>query len=156
MGGRFACGLKNFETTKELTKARYIAQGHKDRENPFFVHNVSTLRQSSTPVVISTAAVLGFRIFTHDVTQAYLHRKCKLTRFIFLKPRNEDRQFFKLKSDDLLCLQKQLFSICDSGAYWGKSKTTQFKGDLLMIPMIGGRRILRFFTWFRCWFHDEA
>ena len=33
LGGRFTLAIKNFGTPKEIPKAKYIAQGHRDRTN---------------------------------------------------------------------------------------------------------------------------
>ena len=71
--GRFVCTVKNLGTMAEEAKARFVAQGHKDREKLFIVHDISTLRQTSTKLIISTAAVPNFRVFSHDVKQVYLH-----------------------------------------------------------------------------------
>lgn len=80
LGGRFVLTLKNLGTNEETAKARYVAQGNRDKEKPHMVHNITTLRQSSTRLIISVAAVKGFRIFAHDVKQAYLQSEEKLQR----------------------------------------------------------------------------
>jgi len=72
LGGRFVLAIKQPNIPTEVAKARYVAQGCGDREKPFIVHNLSTLRQSSTKVILSTSAVFGWRFFSHDVNQAYL------------------------------------------------------------------------------------
>lgn len=95
----------------------YRPRTHKDREKPFIVHSIPTLRQSLTEVIVSTAAILGLRVFTHGVSQTYLQIKDKLTRLIYLKPKVEDRNFFNLGSDDVLQLLKPLYVICDAGHY---------------------------------------
>ena len=82
--------LKNTGTGNELTKARYIAQGHRDRDKSHMVHSITNLRQSSTRIVILVVAIKTFRIFSHDVTQAYLQSEDKLTRQVFLLPKKKD------------------------------------------------------------------
>ena len=72
LGGRFVLAIKQPNIPTEVAKARYVAQGCGDREKPFIVHNLSTLRQSSTKVILSTSAVFGWRFLSHDVNQAYL------------------------------------------------------------------------------------
>ena len=52
LDGRFVCTLKNFETENENPKARYVAHGHKDKENSFIVDNSTKLRQSSTKIIV--------------------------------------------------------------------------------------------------------
>jgi len=70
LGARFVLAIKLPNTPTDAAKARYVAQGCGDCEKPFIVHNLSTLRQSSTKVIVSTSAVFGWRFFSHDVNQA--------------------------------------------------------------------------------------
>lgn len=48
LGGRLVYTLKNAGINNEQPKARYVAEGQKDREKPFIVHSILTLRQSLT------------------------------------------------------------------------------------------------------------
>jgi len=75
LGARFVNAIKEPNTDADTYEARYVAQGCGDKDKPFIVHNLSTLRQSSTQVIVSTSAVLGWRLFSHDVNQAYLQSK---------------------------------------------------------------------------------
>ena len=45
-GGRLVLAYKNHGSAKKTVKARYIAQGHNDKDKGFVVHNVTTLRAS--------------------------------------------------------------------------------------------------------------
>ena len=137
LGGRFVYTLKNAGLDNEQPKARYVAQGHKDREKPFIVHSIPTLRQSSTKILVSTAAVRGFRIFSHDVKQEYLQSKDKMTRILYLKPKEEDRKLFGINCDEVLEILKPLYGVCDAGDYWGITIITHVEEDLLMTPFAG-------------------
>lgn len=86
MGGRFIYTLKNYGTPSEQAKERYVAQGFDDKEKPYIVHDTSTLRASSIRAILSVAGVSGFRIYSHDVTQAYLQSKYKMTRDVYIQP----------------------------------------------------------------------
>jgi len=90
MGGRFVPEIKNPSTEVEKAKARFVLQRHMDNDKPFVVHNVPTPRQSFTRIVVSTSANEGFRLFLHDVNQAYLQSRDALTTPIYLKPRPKD------------------------------------------------------------------
>lgn len=92
VGGRFVHTLKHVGSPNEQPKSRYVAHGHKDRDKRFVVHNLSTLRQRSTKVVVSTSAVLGYRLFAHDVNQSYLQSMEKMTRDVYLQTRAADRE----------------------------------------------------------------
>jgi len=52
LGGRFVCTLKHAGTPTQHAKARYVAQGYNDKEKEFIVHNIATLRQSSTKLIV--------------------------------------------------------------------------------------------------------
>ena len=92
LGGRFILTLKEAGTEKEFYKARYVVQGHRDKEKAFLVHNSTTLQQQSTKLILSLAAVFGFRIWNQDVTQAYTQSALKLMRTIFLRPPRESHE----------------------------------------------------------------
>lgn len=119
IGVRFNLTLKNYGTEREKVKARFMGQGYKDDMKDFIVHSTPTLRQSSTRIILSAAAVLNYLISMIDFVQAYLQSKEKLSRRIYLKIREKDRQYFGLRTGQLLELQKPLYGICDSGDYWG-------------------------------------
>ena len=80
IGGRFVYALKNPGTPAEKCKARFVAQSHTDREKDYLIHCTTTLHRYSIPLIISIAAIHGFRIWTHDVTEAHLQSKEQLSR----------------------------------------------------------------------------
>jgi hypothetical protein len=125
--------IKNIGTDEEVHKARYVVQGHKDRDKKFLVHNSTTVRQSSTRLLVSLAATLGFRIWSQDVKQAYLQSSEKLMRKVYLKPSKE----FGLPQNALLELHKPLYGLADSGDYWHNTMSRHLKEDLKMKPCTG-------------------
>lgn len=112
-----------------MAKSRYVAKGHRDKDKPFNVPNMSTLLQRSTKIIVSTCAARGFRIFAHDVDQCYLQSKDKLARSIYLQPHPRHRKLFELTEDEVLRLLKPLYGVCDAGDYWNATFTTHFKVD---------------------------
>lgn len=113
--GRFVFTLKEFNTPEEQPKARDVAQGQSDKAKAFVVHSSSTLRQRSTRIILSTSINNDFRIFFHDITQAYLQSQEGFTREIYLDPRPADRGLFGLADDEVLLLILPLYGICDAG-----------------------------------------
>lgn len=75
LGGIFVLAVMNIETKNEKAKARYISQGHNDKDKPYMVHDTSTMRASSVRIILSVASVKGLRIFSHDVNRAYVQSK---------------------------------------------------------------------------------
>ena len=90
LGGRFVLTLKEYDTHNETPKALYVVQGHKDKDKEFLVHNTTNLHQRSIRIIVSFAAVRGYRIFSHDVRQAYLQSEEQLTREIYVAPKKKD------------------------------------------------------------------
>lgn len=95
-GGIDMLTLRNHGTPDEKSKVRYIPQGYNDDANPFIVHDTATLRASSIRLILAGAAVLWFRIFSHDVSQAYMQSKYKLIRNLYLSPKKRDLATIRL------------------------------------------------------------
>lgn len=77
---RFDLVLKNFGTPNEKAQTRFITQDYCDQHKNDIVHDSSIIRPSSLGIILSTVADLSFNIFFHDVTQAYVLSKDKLTQ----------------------------------------------------------------------------
>lgn len=135
IGGRFVFTLKHVGTPNEVPKARFVAQGHRDKAKALVVHNLATMRQRSTRLLVSTAAVLGLRIFAHDITQAYLQSQDTFTRQLYLRPRVQDRHLFDLADDEILRIELPLYGVCDAGDYWHATLTAYLEKDLQMTPL---------------------
>ena len=128
IGGRFTLCIKNAETNNPLLKARFIAQGHLDKEKDTIVHNTTTLQQSSIGVLLALAALFGFRIWSTDITQAYVQSATELMRDIYIRPTKE----FELGPDQLLKLLRPLYGLTDSGDYWNYTFQDHMVRDLQM------------------------
>ena len=137
LGGPFVYALKNVGLNNEQPKARYVAQGHKDRQKLFIVHIIPKSRQSSKKIPVSTAAVRGFSVFSHDVKQAYLQSKDKMTFILYLKPKEEDSDLFGIGFDEVSEIPNALYGVCNAGDYWGIIMIAHVEGDLFMTPFAG-------------------
>jgi len=135
IGGRFVYTLKQVGTAGELAKARFVAQGHRDKAKWYVVHNLATMRQRSTRLLVSTAANMRWRLFAHDITQAYLQSQDAFSRQLFLRPRPGDRHLFDIRDDELLKLELPLYGVCDAGDYWDATFTDHVASDLGMVPL---------------------
>lgn len=77
---------------------------------------------------MALAAIFGFRIWSQDVTQAYLQSAGTLLRDVYVKPPKE----FHLAPNQLLNLLKPLYGLTDAGDYWDATITHHLKNDLEM------------------------
>lgn len=137
LGGRFIFSLKNYGTPSEMAKVRFVAQGYRDKDKPFMVHDASSLRASSIRIILAVAACLGFRLFSHDVTQAYLQSKYRMTRDVYVDPKPADRHLFGIGDEELLKLELPLYGVCDAGDYWGITVFEHNVNDLGMLSAPG-------------------
>lgn len=94
-GGRSVLAIKDKGSENKVYKARYVTQGHKDVEKPFLVHNSSNIKQNSVRLSLSLVALFGFRIWSPDVSQAFLQSAENLSRNNHIKP----SQGFHLNQD---------------------------------------------------------
>ena len=88
-------------------------------------------------MIVSVAAVKSFRIFGHDVAQAYLQSGEKISRKIFLLPKKRDLEAFGLEEHEIMELLRPLYGTCDSGDYWGVTVQRHITDDLKMTPTAG-------------------
>lgn len=65
-------GHKNIETNKHTYKSRLVVQGHSDFDKNLLVHCENTIRRKSVLILVSLEAIFNFRIWSQDVSQAYL------------------------------------------------------------------------------------
>jgi len=137
LGARFVLAIKQPNTPTEVAKARYVSQGCGDREKPFIVHTLSMLRQSSTKVIVSTRAVFGWRLFSHNVNQAYLQSKDAMARDLYVKVRPRDAKYFGLHDNELLRMLKPLYGVPEAGDYWDVTFVLHVMEDLVMNPLTG-------------------
>lgn len=77
------------------------------------VHDTATSRQHSTTMLVGLASLLGFWMFSTDVTQAYLQSAEKLMRDVYVKPSKE----FELQPDQVLKLFKPPYGLAEIGDY---------------------------------------
>lgn len=96
LGGRFVLAIKGTETGDPIFKARFVVQGHTDAEKNLLVNSATNVRQSSVRMLIEITEIFGYRVWTKDVSQAYLQIFQRLKRRVFIQPPQE----LQLRSDE--------------------------------------------------------
>jgi hypothetical protein len=111
LNGRYVITIKVIGTERESYKARYVVQGHGDKEKTSVAHQNTTAKQQSTRLLTGLAAIFGFRVCTHDVQHAYLQSAESLLRYVYLKP----PAVLNIRSDQVLKLLRPQYGLCDAG-----------------------------------------
>lgn len=133
MGGRFVLAIKNTETGRPSYKARFVVQVHVDREKEMLINTANTVRHNSVKVLVSINAMHGYRVWTQDVSQAYLLESEKMGRKAYINPQEK----FKLGTGKLLRLLKPLYGITDYGDLWNNNFTKHLTLELSMVRITG-------------------
>ena len=129
-GGRFVLSIKNKHTPDEKEKARFVAQGHRDKEKDRLIHPTTTLRHRSVRIIVALAVMYQMDLWTQDISQAYLQSEDKLSRDVYLRP----TPHFNLSAESLMHLLKSIYGLTDAGDYWGITITRFAKDDMQMTP----------------------
>ena len=138
LGGRFILAIKQPGTTNERYKARFVVQGHKDREKEYIVHTSRTIRHKNIRIMLTiTASLDEYTIWLQDVTQAYI-QGYDLQRDVYITPSDE----FKLPKDMYLKLLKPLYGLSESGHSWFQKYTNFLKEDLKLTATDGDQSFL--------------
>lgn len=128
LGGRFVLTIKNKDTDHELFKARFVVQGHLDREKELLVHASTTVSQQAVKLLLSLATIFGFRLWSEDMTLAYIQGAKNIMRKVYLKGELE----FQPSDAQLLKILRPLYGLADSGDYWHANFLQHLKSDLNM------------------------
>ncbi len=91
-----------------------MAHGNKESEKNWLIHNSTTARQSSVRLVVALAAIMGFEVWTKDISQAYLHSASELFHEIYLSPNLQ----LNVRAGHVLKLLRLLYGLADSGDHW--------------------------------------
>jgi Reverse transcriptase (RNA-dependent DNA polymerase) len=133
MNGRFLLANKNTSTNEKMFKARFVVKGYRDKLKTRLLHDATTSQISSARLLVGLADVYGFRLFSVDVTQAYLQSAFKFMRDVYVTPTDE----FELRPDQVLKLLTPMYVLSDSGGYWGATMRHHFDEDLGMTILTG-------------------
>lgn len=72
MGERFVLAIRDAGTKNKIYKARFTVQSYTGDEKQMLVHACSNLKQQTIRIPIAIATLFGFKIWSQDVSKAYL------------------------------------------------------------------------------------
>lgn len=93
----------------------------------------TNIGQRSIRMIIAMANIFGFWIWAKDMSQAYLQSARRLTRNVYVKP----KEGFKLKSSKFSKLFKPLFGLPDSRDRWHITMENHVINNLRIHPLTG-------------------
>lgn len=128
VGGRFVLTINNKDSDKESLKARFVVQGHMDKEKDLLVHASTTVSQQAIRLLVSLASIMGFKLWSEDVNLAYIQGAKRVLRKVYVKGKPE----FQLVPDQLLETLTPLYGLSDSVDYWHTTFLRHLKKDLEM------------------------
>jgi hypothetical protein len=89
MSTRFVLSIKYDMNGVELYKARLVVRGFQDRYKRYLVHEPNVVHSTSVRILIALAALMGFTIWSEDVTQAFVQSSGEFLRDAFVETPKE-------------------------------------------------------------------
>jgi hypothetical protein len=131
LSARYVLAIKDPNTDREVWKARLILGGHRDLEKHIMVRSSTTVQQRSLRLLFALAAAFGWKIWTQDITQAYLQSSGELVRKIYVdKFHGVDE--LDIAPDEALQLLRPLYGLADSGDHWWREFNDHHRNKLNM------------------------
>lgn len=83
-------------------------------------------------LLLATAAVFWFRMFSHDVIKAYLQLQESLKRDIYLRQKPRDLEVLEAKEREIIKLDTLLYGLCDADDYWNATMNDHLLTEMEM------------------------
>ena len=131
MSSRIVLTIKDKDTDEERYKARFVVRGFNDKLKEVMVHQSPNLSQDGTRMLFCLASILGFEIWSVDVSQAFIQSASDNMRPVFCKGPDE----MELDASEVLQLMKPLYGLCDSGDRWAHTLRHHHTSDLGMLSL---------------------
>lgn len=65
---RFVLAIKHCDGRPDIYRARFVVDVHRDRDSGHMVRSATTLKQSSTCLLLALASIFEFDMYSIDVT----------------------------------------------------------------------------------------
>lgn len=102
-----------------------------DKEKDFIVHKTTSLRRSSSRIILSFASTTNFKLWSQDINEAYVQSDQPLQRTVYPNPPKQ----LNLPNGTKLKLRKPLYRLCDAGEYWQRTLNRHSRNELRLKPV---------------------
>lgn len=97
------------------------------------IHNSANLKQQRVRLIVTIAAIFGFKIWSQDIFQTCLQSEIHLTCDDYVRPKGG----IVLKAGWILKIFKLFNRLADSGECWHQSKTNHLKKNFKIQSLTG-------------------
>jgi len=121
------------QTTTPYEKSRLVIQAYNDQGKEEILTQSPTIQRVSQRLIIALAPSLfhqGIKLFSRDITQAYVQSTTKLNRTILAKIPKELRNSFP--EGTIMLVRKPLYGIPEAGTHWWATYNEHHKEKLGM------------------------
>ena len=116
---RFVDEIKNLGTEKAFEKSRLVVQAYNDVDKGLVLTQSPTIQRVSQRLMVCLAATLNnTKLYTRDVTQAYVLSKSNLSRDFYIRPPKELIEMIGADRDCVLKVIKPLYGVPEAGNHW--------------------------------------
>lgn len=138
--GKMVLAIKALGEPEEKYKGRFVVRGFGDPAKQNMLHNSPNLRPESIRLLLALASILGFRVWTIDITQAFLQAAAENLRDIYLEG-GEHSAELDLSADEVLQLMRPLYGLADAGDRWHHTLAHHHLSDLNMESLVSERSL---------------
>lgn len=131
---RFVLAIKNFSESDQYFKARLVILGHIDPDKPRIVNEAPTVLRSSIRMIVALAASFGFKLWSRDISQAFIQSDEPLHRTVFVRPPKGENVLEQIGAppNSILKAIKPQYGLPESPGYWWQTFRRWHEIDLKM------------------------
>lgn len=126
-------GIKTDATGNETFKTRLVILGHRDSDKGHIVNEAPTILRASSRIILSLASILGFKLWSRDVKQAFVQSEDKFNSEIYVRPPRKPELLSPINQPQgMLKALKPLYGIPEAPMYWWHTFKRHHMKDLGM------------------------
>ena len=117
-GCRFVDEIK-YKDGQPYEKSRLVIQAHHDQGKKDILTQSPTIQRASQRIIVCLSMLLPMKLYTRDISQAYVQSTTNLARQLFVKPPKDVNL-----GDNILQVVRPLYGVPEAGTHWFKTYHT--------------------------------